>query len=313
MYDLIGDIHGHAEELERLLGRLGYREVAGCYQHPDDRRAVFLGDYIDRGPEIGRVLEVVRGMVGGGSARALMGNHEFNAIAYHTVHPKYPLVPGRYLREHTRANEHQHGSTLKQLGGSLPEWVDWFKTLEPWLDLGVLRAVHACWDPAAMRVVANRLADLGRFTPEFMATASDPEDDLYRTIEVLLKGPEVPLPDPHSFTDKDGIVRRRIRVKWFEPAAGQTFRTYGFPPDPAHPEVPVPDSTPGGAGYPPDAPPVFFGHYWLRGEHPALLARNVACLDWSVAKGGMLAAYRWDGEQALDPGKLVSVRCECGL
>ena len=43
--------------------------------------------------------------------------------------------------------------------------------------------------------------------------------------------------------------------------------------------------------YPAIAKPVFIGHYWLTGEKPELLAPNVACLDWSVAKGGFLCAY----------------------
>jgi predicted MPP superfamily phosphohydrolase len=44
---------------------------------------IFLGDYIDRGPEIQKVLQIVRGMVDRGNAIALMGNHEFNAMASH--------------------------------------------------------------------------------------------------------------------------------------------------------------------------------------------------------------------------------------
>ena len=57
--------------------------------------------------------------------------------------------------------------------------------------------------------------------------------------------------------------------------------------------------------YPADAKPVFVGHYWLSATRPDLLAENVACLDYSVAKGGFLCAYRWDGEQKLTDGKFV--------
>jgi hypothetical protein len=64
-------------------------------------------------------------------------------------------------------------------------------------------------------------------------------------------------------------------------------------------------------GYPEDAPPLFFGHYWLPFEEvPALMAPNLACLDFSVAKDGALTAYRWDGEQKLDAGKIVQVRAK---
>ena len=59
--------------------------------------------------------------------------------------------------------------------------------------------------------------------------------------------------------------------------------------------------------YPATAKPVFIGHYWLTGERPELLAPNVACLDWSVAKGGVLCAYRWNGEQTLDPAQFAHV------
>ena len=47
MYDLIGDIHGHADELIQLLDALGYRKSQGVYGHPE-RMVIFLGDFIDR-------------------------------------------------------------------------------------------------------------------------------------------------------------------------------------------------------------------------------------------------------------------------
>ena len=53
--------------------------------------------------------------------------------------------------------------------------------------------------------------------------------------------------------------------------------------------------------------PVFLGHYWFEGK-PTPLARNIGCLDYSVAKpGGKLVAYRWDGEAAIEPTKFVAV------
>ena len=59
--------------------------------------------------------------------------------------------------------------------------------------------------------------------------------------------------------------------------------------------------------YPSDADPVFFGHYWLQADRPSRLAANVACLDYSVAKGGSLCAYQWDGERELRDEKFVRV------
>jgi hypothetical protein len=60
--------------------------------------------------------------------------------------------------------------------------------------------------------------------------------------------------------------------------------------------------------HPTTAKPVFVGHYWLSAQRPAVLADNVACLDYSVAKGGFLCAYRWQGEQTLSNEHFVWVR-----
>src|ERR1019366_8700895 len=82
MYDLIGDIQGYADELVQLLVALGYEKSHGAYRHPE-RKVIFLGDFIDRGPKIRQVLEIVRPMIAEGFALAVMGNHELNALAYH--------------------------------------------------------------------------------------------------------------------------------------------------------------------------------------------------------------------------------------
>jgi len=60
--------------------------------------------------------------------------------------------------------------------------------------------------------------------------------------------------------------------------------------------------------YPADAPPVFFGHYWMEDTNPVIQEKNVVCLDYSVAKGGSLVGYRWDGEHELDTENLVRVK-----
>ena len=111
MYDLIGDIHGHADELVQLLETLGYEKAQGVYRHPE-RRVNFLGDFIDRGPQIAKVLAIVRPMVETGAAFTVMGNHEFNALAFHTTKPKNA---SEYLRPHTEKNVKQHRATLSQL------------------------------------------------------------------------------------------------------------------------------------------------------------------------------------------------------
>ncbi|SCL25707.1 polynucleotide kinase-phosphatase [Micromonospora inyonensis] len=81
-FDVIGDVHGCRSELETLLGRLGYtvvRDEAGRAVdavHPEGRRAVFVGDLVDRGPDSPGVLRLAMGMVAAGHAFAVPGNHE---------------------------------------------------------------------------------------------------------------------------------------------------------------------------------------------------------------------------------------------
>jgi hypothetical protein len=111
MYDLIGDIHGQADALQRLLAKLGHAKQKSIYRHPD-RQAIFLGDFIDRGPQIRETLEIVRPMIDSGAALAVMGNHELNAMAFHTPHPK---KPGSHLRPHNESNSNQHAETMRQV------------------------------------------------------------------------------------------------------------------------------------------------------------------------------------------------------
>jgi protein phosphatase len=80
-FDVIGDVHGCLAELEKLLIELGYeleRDEAGRAagaRHPQ-RRAVFVGDLVDRGPDTPGVLRLVMGMVAAGTAFCVSGNHE---------------------------------------------------------------------------------------------------------------------------------------------------------------------------------------------------------------------------------------------
>ena len=75
-FDIVGDVHGCHAELLSLLDRLGYDTGADPIAHPEGRRAVFLGDLVDRGPGVVEVLDTVMSMVAAGSALCVAGNHE---------------------------------------------------------------------------------------------------------------------------------------------------------------------------------------------------------------------------------------------
>ena len=306
MFDLIGDIHGYAEPLFRLLDRLGYQKKGTTFQHPD-RKVIFLGDLIDRGPQIARVLETVRSMVDEGSALAVMGNHEYNAIAFQTENRSRR---GTFLRRHTDKNTAQHAETLNQLETrQLSDYVNWFRSLPVWIDADGLRVVHACWDSSSVKQTIHGFDTLGCFTDDFMQVACQRGSELFESVEVLLKGKEIALPNGLAFLDNDGHQRDKIRAKWYRSAENETFRTFAFTKDDCIPDLPLPHTVVELAKpYPPHEEPVFVGHYWLQAEQPERLAGNVACLDYSVAKGGFLCGYRWDGEQQLSNDRFVIER-----
>src|SRR4029077_1756654 len=62
-FDIIGDIHGCHDELTALLSQLGYKEAQNSVVPPEGRKAIFLGDLVDRGPDSPAVLRLVMQMV----------------------------------------------------------------------------------------------------------------------------------------------------------------------------------------------------------------------------------------------------------
>ena len=76
-FDVVGDVHGCLDELVALLERLGYAVAAdGAWRHPQGRRLVFVGDLVDRGPDVAGVLDLVMRAVEAGSAFCVPGNHD---------------------------------------------------------------------------------------------------------------------------------------------------------------------------------------------------------------------------------------------
>lgn len=140
-FDAIGDVHGCLPELLTLLDRLGYaieRDDAGRAidaVHPQGRRALFLGDLVDRGPDSPGVLRLVMGMVGAGHALAVPGNHEHKLVR---------ALAGRDVKV-----THGLETTMAQLAAESEEFRDQVRTFchdlvsHLVLDDGNLVAAHA--------------------------------------------------------------------------------------------------------------------------------------------------------------------------
>ncbi|HKJ33665.1 MAG TPA: metallophosphoesterase [Balneolales bacterium] len=298
-FDIIGDIHGHAEELIQLLEKLGYKDRNG-FEHPT-RRVLFLGDLIDRGPRVREVLRIVKWMTQKGSARVIMGNHEYNIICYYT---KYQ---NEYLRRHVPKNQRQNEMTRQAFEGredEWQEWLDWLKKLPLFFECEEFRAVHAAWDQQKINHIQEVLSD-GQLTDDFLIRSVQMGNLEYKIVEMLLKGQELSLPDGTEYPDKDGHNRSTIRVKWWSPLKGKTYQEALFPQGNKVPDLPIPQLLINeDISYQKQLRPVFFGHYWLQGK-PYLQQKNVACLDYSVANNGKLMAYRFDGEASLKSEKFV--------
>ena len=291
-YDIIGDIHGHCDALEELLHRMGYQHNGTSYQHPT-RKVIFVGDLIDRGPKIRETLQIAKAMFDNGQALVILGNHEYNAVCYCSDDDE-----GKPLREHSEKNVAQFKAT-DQAFAEFPEernaYLDWFKQLPLYLDMGDFRVAHACWSQRHIDVLEGKtLGDRN-----FLLSSSIKQTPEYWAIETVLKGAEFTLPDGISYADKEGTVRTKTRAKWWISMEGTTYRSGSFPEQPKLPDDPVAASAIDDYWdiYPATEPPMFCGHYWLPPETPEPHG-NIICLDYSVAKGGFLTSYRWGhGEQ----------------
>ncbi|GGC21595.1 diadenosine tetraphosphatase [Marivita lacus] len=287
--DIIPDIHGQAEKLRLALKNLGWRRNGTTWVHPEpDRQIVLLGDFIDRGPENGAVIRIVRELMDAGRAQAIMGNHELNAIHFHTDDPDN----GAPLRVHDKGNLDQHESFLKEFPLGAPQTKDvlnWMKGLPLFIETDEFRAVHAAWIQSAIDDL-RRQTGVGVLSEDQLIRAGRKGDAFYDLVEAVAKGPEARLPYPHFFEDKGGKVRHHVRLKWWNSDA-RTWRQVAMsvPDINQLPDTPLSDDL-STAIYPDGDTPVFFGHYWMSGN-PELQSANALCLDYSAGADGPLVTY----------------------
>lgn len=267
-YDIIGDVHGQVGKLETLLRSMDYRHSDGAWRH-ESRQVIFLGDLVDYGKRQLETLDLVRRMVQAGSARAIMGNHEFNAISWY--HGWRARTPGNF-KDHEPFLDAVAGDP-----GLYAELVEWMLELPLWIEdvANNVRFVHACWDDRHVATVGPA----ARLTLDDVHVASIKEKPgeeptaIRAAVECLLKGPE----DPDDvFVDHHGKTRRR-RVEWWKNHDGPML--------------------------------CFFGHYRQSLDTPRISAPRALCLDYSDREGkNPLFAYRFDaGDTTLDADKLVSI------
>jgi protein phosphatase len=119
-FDIIGDVHGCCDELEELLAKLGY--VGG--KHPQGRKAIFVGDLVDRGPRVVDVLRLVQKMVETGNAFCVPGNHDWKLTRW-LRGQKVTIAHGlqQSIDEISRLDDAARGSIKRFLDGLVSHYV----------------------------------------------------------------------------------------------------------------------------------------------------------------------------------------------
>ena len=307
-YDLIGDVHGCGNSLRTLLEKMGYEHRDGSYRHAQ-RKVIFVGDIVDRGPRIREALHLVKDMVDQGQAEIVLGNHEYNAMCYCTTGRENSGM--QFLREHNARNHRLIRETLEQFDSYRTEWhefLNWFHEIPLFLEKEDFRVVHACWDSLAIERLKSYSTD-HCISMDFLHESAKKGSFASQIIDKLTRGTALDLPDGETILGRDGLVRTMFRTKFWSESP-QVYNDVVFQPDPLPAEM---QNRALSAiekqkllSYPSTELPVFVGHYWMSGE-PEPIQSNIACLDYSAVKYGKLVAYRMDGERALSKDKFVSV------
>jgi hypothetical protein len=305
MYDIIGDVHGEASLLKKLLKKMGYSKSNGSYSHPG-RTAIFVGDFINRGPEIRKTIRMIRSMVENGSAMAVLGNHELNAIIYHTKDKQ-----GTSLIKKPSKHFLSLFKTINEFSPSPEELKDnlnWLRTLPLFLDLGEIRIVHACWSDAAIDV-ARSIHTEGRIKKKvFRSIHKKSDETVTKSVWLLTKGVYLKMPSDLHIRNNKGVMPRSFRIEWWESPDGKTFNELSFESKYKLPDYTVPgEILPTVHPYPEDAPLLFFGHY-CRANGPVIIKPNICCVDSCVTGTSTLTAYRWNGEKVLNQENVISLK-----
>jgi hypothetical protein len=304
MYDIIGDVHGYASLLKKLLTELGYSKTESGYFHPE-RKAIFTGDFINRGPEIRKTINIIRSMVENGNAYAILGNHEVNAIIYYLkfkkinsqskVQKKYCMTLLKTIDEFTLDSD------------ELISHLKWLRSLPLFFEMEGIRIVHACWSQEAINFFKIKTTE-GKIKKKlFMELIQNPKSDFSKHIWTLTKGVDFKMPNNLKLINNKGICSRSFRLRWWEDPLGKTFEELSFDSKFILPSYTVPEQLlPETFIYPTNAPVLFIGHY-CRFNGPHIIKSNICCVDSGVAESKKIVAYRWSGEKSLLAENLISI------
>jgi len=294
--DIIGDIHGEMDALTALMDRLGYSREN---EHPEGRRLIFLGDFVDRGPDSAGVMEKVMALIERGVAYAVLGNHELN------------LFDNEKKADHNAwyfGSDKPELAKLKIDDARKAKLEGFMKSLPVAMEREDLRVVHAAWHGPSIDLIreeSDAVSVLKRYKEQISAefSALGIVDKIERElalqnrnpIKLLTSGPEKKADKPFKANGKLREVEREI---WWDHYHEEVF--------------------------------VAFGHYWRDAPadfqkgpnlfegyetHHILGAGQAISIDYSVGarshtkKGGTrLAALRWPERKLMfDDGQTMAI------
>jgi protein phosphatase len=247
-FDIIGDIHGCYDELVALLGQLGYQLNAeqGHWFHPAGRKAVFLGDLVDRGPRSPDVLRLVMAMVGAGTALCVPGNHDNKLL--------------RKLRGHDVRVTHGLAETLAQLEAEPPAFHQAVATFIDGLishyvlDDGKLVVAHAGLKQELQGRASGRVRDFALYgettgeTDEFGLPVRYNWAAEYRGPAMVVYG-HTPVPTPEWLNgtiniDTGCVFGGKLTALRYPERALVSVPALQAYVEPSRPFLPAPDATP---------------------------------------------------------------------
>lgn len=296
--DFIGDIHGNAQKLLLLLNKLGYEKLHEGWSHNEGRQVMVLGDFINVGNDSKLVLQILFGMWSNNVAQIIIGNHEYY-LAWNYY--KY----GNAIFEENGPLEKEYKKLLNEFRNDVTlfsKYMEWLCTLPLYIEREEFRAVHAYWSDENFQIL-EKYKNLQDIFNNIDGLKKKKANLLKQSINETIIGKQVVL-----FPSCNNKNILKFRIKWWTNVYGKMLPECIV----VHKSVQcpgliiTPSLLPGFKIYNSYEKPVFFGHYWLK-RMPYLISNNICCLDFGAAKGGYLAAYKWNGERILDKSGIVYV------
>lgn len=291
IFNFVGDVHGDYDGLVTKLKSEGYYFDENNILKSDHNIAIFIGDYIDRGYQNIKVLELVKSMVEAKNALAILGNHDWNWLKFNTLNNE-----GKPLREHSIGNLKQNENTRNEWKDlsveKQDELLNWLGDLPFYINHSEFMAGHAFISENIIIEVEkhakslwcsltfNGLKEIIKKTPTIQ------QKILLDYIDIILTGFEASLPNGITFIDKGGKERDMARIKWWklEEAkllfdgivnaethnGSETFRQTDFPSKTKTSILKMVGTS---------EKQVFFGHFQVENESD-LTSGNFNCLDF---------------------------------